>query len=774
MSDLDLGVSTASAEQTLLDSDHLTTHAVCLGMTGSGKTGLGIVALEELAASKIPLLIIDLKGDMVNLLLNFPDFRPEEFRAWLPPDSKQSADSQAAAEAAASLWKEGLARSGITPARMLQSKSGLRWQLLTPGYASGAPLDILPSLSAPKGWAPGTDPDGTRQRVDGLVSGLLSLIDRGGDPLSDPDHVLLASIILAKWERGDELDLAGLLGAVMNPPIDTLGALPLETFYPRDRRMKLVMALNTLLASPSFRAWTEGTPLDMDVLLGTADRPAGTIVSLAHLDEKQRLFCIALLASEMVSWMRSRPASSGLSALMYIDEVQGILPPHPANPPTKTPLMTILKQGRAFGVGLWLATQNPVDLDYKAMGNAGIKLIGRLITERDRERALEGLGLAGTEDGTEIENRVSTLDKRQFLLHDVRAKQRVRVFSSRWAMSYLRGPITLAEMGPLLEEQAVTAVQKEAPTTPAGLAAGARIATSGGASQPPLLDTEIPQVFSAGSAELRPSLLVDASLSLVRKTLKLNRSLQEIWQIPIDDSGEILWESAEKLDEEPDFLETPPPDAGFPATAPPRLGRELRTAEREFIRWRARQAVDILSHRKLKCVAETGETREEFFERCREMADRADDTRQESVRRRYERKILAAKKRLERERDELDRDQAQLEARKAEEKLGVVEGLFSVLLGSRSLRSAAGKAGSKLRSASSKRRMRQRAEGSVIESEHEIERIQRELEELASEMQEEIDAIAEASDLMAEEVEEVAIRAKQADINPKEIRLFWS
>jgi len=771
MSDLDLGSSNDVSKRVLLNSDHLTTHAVCLGMTGSGKTGLGIVALEELAAAQIPLLIIDLKGDMVDLLLNFPDFNPADFKAWLPPDSKRAADPESAAVAAAETWKKGLESSGITPARMLQTKTGIRWRLLTPGYASGAPLDILPSLSAPAGWKSGMDPDGDRQRVDGLVSALLSLIDRHGDPLSDPDHVLLSSILLALWERAEKVDLAGLLGAILDPPMETLGALPLETFYPRDRRMKLVMALNTLLASPSFKVWTEGVPLDMNVLLGTADQPCGSIVSLAHLEEKQRLFCITLLASELVSWMRSRPASAGLSALMYIDEVQGILPPHPANPPTKHPLMTILKQGRAFGVGLWLATQNPVDLDYKAMGNAGIKMIGRLITEGDRDRALEGLGLKSTEEGVDIEKLVTKLEKRQFLFHDVRAKERIRVLSSRWAMSYLRGPITLAEMAPLFS------THQNPELTESSMAQAEEIPgpdVHATAARPPLIDIEIAQLFAASGGALDPSLLIRNTLTVIRAGLSLDRSLEESWQIPIDDSGEILWEQATELEDEPDSLEVPPPNATFPRTVPSKLATELKKAKRDFIRWRARKPLLFLSHPKLKCVAEIGETREDFIARCREMADRADDTRQERVRSRFERKILAAKKRLAREQDELERDQKQLEAREAEEKLGVVEGLFSVLLGSRSLRSAAGKAGAKLRSASTKRRLRQVAEGSVIESEKEIDRIKNELEELAEEMQEEIESIAEASDSMAEQVEEVAVRAKQANINPSQIHLFWS
>jgi hypothetical protein len=396
--------------------------------------------LEELAKNRVPLLIIDLKGDMVNLLLGFESLQAHDFEPWLPSDAVQDRDRMTVAREQAQFWAKGLERSGLGAQDIRAVGEGLRWQLVTPGVAGGAPLDILPTLSAPNGWNPDLDPDAATDRVNGTVSALLSQVGRGGDALTDRDHVLLASIVLEHWRRGDRLDLGALLRSIAEPPISTLGALPLESFYGRDDRMKLVMELNTLLASPAFAAWTQGMPLQMESILGTAGDPRGTIVSLAHLDQKQRLFALALLVSEMVAWMRRQPASSGLRALLYIDEVQGILPPYPKNPPTKGPLMTLFKQGRAFGVGAWLATQNPVDLDYKALGNAGVKVIGRLITDRDRERALEGLGLTSLDDGRDPDDLVASLGKRQFLLLDVRAKKRVQLFSSRWAMSYLRGP----------------------------------------------------------------------------------------------------------------------------------------------------------------------------------------------------------------------------------------------------------------------------------------------------------------------------------------------
>ncbi|MEN8165100.1 MAG: DUF87 domain-containing protein, partial [Acidobacteriota bacterium] len=652
-----VGAAREGGARVFLDTDHLTTHAVCLGMTGSGKTGLGIVTLEELARQGVPLLIIDLKGDMLNLLLNFPDLSPLDFEPWLPPDAKASEDPATLAAEQASLWRKGLEGSGLDGNDIAAVGRGVRWRLVTPGIASGAPLDILPSLTPPSGWIPDKDPDGARDRVNGLTSALLSLVDRGGDPLSDPDHVLVASIILENWRRGRGLDLSALLSNIADPPIDHLGALPLETFYPRDRRMKLVMALNTLIASPSFAAWTEGVPLDMDHLLGPYGDPSATIITLAHLDDRQRQFCLALVVSELVAWMRRQPASSGLRALLYIDEVQGILPPYPANPPTKGPLLTLLKQGRAFGTGVWLATQNPVDLDYKALGNAGVKVIGRLITERDRDRALEGLGLSGTDEGRDIERIVGSLNKREFLLHDVRAKNRVQAFSSRWAMSYLRGPIALTEMGPLLTETVPAEPKPEAPKpASASSAHQADQPPEDARSHPPVLPIDLPQFFSSHGGQLTPSLLVHNRVTVERRTLALVRMLTEFWRIPIDDQGIPLWDDAEALDAQPDLSDNPLGDALFPDAVPKRLATELRKVDQSFVRWRARRPVPVLANTKLKLVADEGESQDAFIERCTDLADRADDDRQDTARRKFERKIDTLRRRLDREHDELRRD----------------------------------------------------------------------------------------------------------------------
>ncbi|MGD8440576.1 MAG: DUF87 domain-containing protein [Holophagae bacterium] len=765
---LALGAELDGTGRVTLDLDHLTTHAVCLGMTGSGKTGLGIVMLEELARRAVPLLVIDLKGDMVDLLLNFPDLAPGSFEPWLPADEVGSRDRMEVAREIADRWRRGLEGSGLDGSDVRAVRDGVLWQLVTPGAAAVAPLDILPALGAPDGWDPAADPDGATERVNGVAGAILSLVGRGGDPLADRDHVLTASVILEFWKRGEELDLPTLIGGLADPPMQSLGALPVEAFYPRGDRMKLVLALNTLIASPAFAAWTRGTPLTMEDLLGTRQRPRATIVSVAHLDDRQRIFVIALLVSELVAWMRRQPASSGLRALLYMDEVHGLLPPHPANPTTKPPLLTLFKQGRAFGVGAWLATQNPVDLDYKALGNAGVKVVGRLITDRDRERALEGLGLGAGVDGRDVDDVVASLGKRQFLLEDVRHEPRVRLLTSRWAMSYLRGPVALAEMGPLVASK---------PTDRDGGAWAARPPGQSrevGTDTPPVLEHAVPTLYAtASSGVASPYVLIRCRVQIHRKSLELDRRLDEQWWIGIADDGAVDWDSADPLETPPDLVVRPPDGMRFPPAAPSRLGDELRGAERDFVRWRARRPVEVLANPTLGLVAEPGEVRDAFVERCLIAADRADDETQERVRARYEKRIRTVQRRMARERDELDRDRELLASRRAEEKLGVVEGLLSVLLGSKSVRSASRKAASRARTAATKRRMRRTAEGSVTESEAEIERLEGELDDLADEMQEEIDRIAAASERQATAVENVAVRPIQRDIEVQDLWLVW-
>jgi len=403
-----LGTSPESNEPVFYDSANLTTHGVIVGMTGSGKTGLGVVMLEEALLSGVPTLIIDPKGDMGNLLLSFPNLLPTDFMPWISESEAGDDPAQAAVEKA-ELWKSGLARSGIEPARIQNLRDTVDFSIYTPGSNSGIPLNIIGSLNAP---ADGTDDESLQDEIEGFASSLLAMIGIESDPLSSREHILLSNIINHYWSQGKDLDLGMLIGLVQQPPMRKLGVIDLDTFYPAGDRVKLAMKLNGLAASPSFASWTEGPELDIQKMLyGDNGKPQAAVVSLSHLSDDERQFVVTLLLSKMVTWMRGQPGTTDLRALVYMDEVFGYVPPTSA-PPSKKPILTILKQARAFGVGLVLSTQNPVDIDYKAISNAGTWMIGRLQTDKDKERLLNGMTASdGSVDTKALGDTISGLDK---------------------------------------------------------------------------------------------------------------------------------------------------------------------------------------------------------------------------------------------------------------------------------------------------------------------------------------------------------------------------
>ena len=428
-------------------------------MTGSGKTGLAIVLLEELLRQGVPVLAIDPKGDLANLLLLFETLDAASFEPWIDAEAarREGKDPKAVATDTAATWKKGLAEWGLGPGDIAALKKTHDAVVFTPGSRAGVPLNVLQSLDAPAVPFDSAEED-LRDEIQALVSGLLGLVRVEADPLSPP-AVFLATLLERSWRAGKGLSLEGLIGQVAEPPFDKIGALPLETAFPRKDRQSLMMALNSLLASPSFESWREGEPLDLDRMLRAPDgRPRLAIVSTAHLADEERLFVTALLLDKVKTWMRRQGGTTRLRALVYMDEIFGYFPPHPANPPTKRPLLTLLKQARAQGVGIVLATQNPVDLDYKGLANMGTWMVGTLQTQQDRERLESGLQGAGLEAAA-VKRLLAATKKRVFLLHDVHRKAPC-LLQSRWAMSYLRGPMTREEISRL------TKAKPEAGATP--------------------------------------------------------------------------------------------------------------------------------------------------------------------------------------------------------------------------------------------------------------------------------------------------------------------
>jgi ribosomal protein L40E len=438
----------------MYDAADLTTHGVIVGMTGSGKTGLGIALLEEAAIDGIPCIIVDPKGDLTNLLLQFPDLAPTDFLDWLnPEDAKQKKTSRE--EHAAELsraWQQGLADSYQETKRVGLCRTSSEWRIYTPGSEAGLPVSILGSFKAPPRDIPR---EALNQRIDATASAVLGLTGISADPVQSREHILIAQLLLHAWSRGQDLDLRQLITQVQLPPMDQVGAFDIETFYPEKDRLKLAVALNNILASPSFSTWITGAPLDLSQMVQAGGKPCQLIFYVAHLDDTQRMFFVTLLLEEVLNWTRRQTGTTSLRALLYFDEVFGYLPPHPANPPSKVPLMTLLKQARAFGVGVLLATQNPVDLDYKALSNAGTWFVGKLQTEHDKARLVDGLEGVAAERGTlsdrsYLETVISALKKRVFLLHNVHQPRPV-VFQSRWTLSFLRGPMTRDQIAVLMK-----------------------------------------------------------------------------------------------------------------------------------------------------------------------------------------------------------------------------------------------------------------------------------------------------------------------------------
>src|SRR5215216_2794471 len=445
----------------LYDSKDLVTHAVCVGMTGSGKTGLCITLLEEAAIDGIPAIIIDPKGDLSNLLLTFPNLVPEDFRPWVEErDPAQEAN----------FWKEGLAKWGQDDERIKRLRDAADFRIYTPGSNAGLPVSILKSFVAPP-ESIRQDNESLSERINTTVTGLLGLIGVDADPVRSREHILLSNILQQEWSNGRDLDIATLIQKVQTPAIAKIGVMDLDSFYPAEDRFQLAMALNNLLASPSFASWMEGEPLDVQQFLYTpTGKPRLSIFSIAHLADAERMFFVSLLLNQVLGWVRAQSGTTSLRAILYMDEIFGYFPPV-ANPPSKLPLLTLLKQARAFGLGVVLATQNPVDLDYKGLSNTGTWFIGRLQTERDQARVLDALegtsGGAPFDRGT-AERTIAGLGKRIFLMHNVHDQGPI-TFESRWTLSYLRGPLTREQIKQLTpaRELAASAVHD----TPAGATA---------------------------------------------------------------------------------------------------------------------------------------------------------------------------------------------------------------------------------------------------------------------------------------------------------------
>jgi len=757
----------------LYDSKDLVTHAVCVGMTGSGKTGLCITLLEEAAIDSIPAIIIDPKGDLSNLLLTFPNLAPEDFAPWLNEGEDATQKAQ--------LWKDGLASWGQDGERIRRLRDAAEFRVYTPGSNAGIPVSILKSFDAPNETIR-EDNELLGERINTTVTSLLGLIGVTADPLRSREHILISNILQQEWSAGRNLDIAGLIQRIQSPSITKIGVMELDAFFPAGDRLELAMALNHLLASPTFASWMEGEPLDVQNLLYTpAGKPRLSIFSIAHLGDAERMFFVSLLLNQVLGWVRMQSGTTSLRAILYMDEIFGYFPPV-ANPPSKLPLLTLLKQGRAFGLGVVLATQNPVDLDYKGLANTGTWFIGRLQTERDKARVLEGLeGIAAGSgqkfDKQEMEETLAGLSNRIFLLNNVHDDAPV-VFETRWAMSYLRGPLTRTQIK-LLMDPLKSHTAPQPPLTPISPPPG--VAPSApSAQQRPSLSPDITQYYipvrSSSDAKLiyQPMLLGAAEIHYSKsKSIDVNQQVTLLATIndgPID----LDWDEATPIDLPAEDLESDPqPNTQFAETpAKATKAKNYATWRKDFASWLYRnQRLELLESPSLDIASNPGESERDFRVRLQQIAREQRDQSVEKLRQKYATRFAQLEDRKRRAEQAVAREAEQAKDQKLQTAISFGATLLSSFMGrKRASMSTIGRATTAVRGVS--RTMKQSED--VDRAEDNVAAVTQRLAELEAEFKAEADTIERSFDPQTEQLGTVSLKPTKANINVKLLTLVWA
>jgi hypothetical protein len=805
---------TVSTTQVTYDPADLTTHAVVTGMTGSGKTGLCISLLEEAALMGIPAIIIDPKGDLTNLLLHFPDLAPQDFQPWIDAEqARRSGKTMEQASMEASLnWRNGLNEWGITQERVLALKNAAQFAIYTPGSDSGIPVSVLSSLAAPEiPWAENREV--LREKIASTVTALLGLVGFDDiDPLRSREHILLANIFENAWSQGKSVDLTELILQTQTPPFDKLGAFPVDTFFPAKDRMELAMILNNILASPAFEAWREGQSLDIASLLYTADgRPRHNIFYLAHLSDAERMFFVTLLLASVETWMRTQSGATSLRVLLYMDEIFGYLPPT-HNPASKQPLLRMLKQARAFGVGLLLATQNPVDVDYKALSNAGTWFIGKLQTEQDKNRLLDGLeSAAGGISRNDFDKLISSLGKRVFILHNVHAKN-PQLFQTRWTMNYLAGPLTRMQIPqlnkltnatasvqtqpqPASTSQSFSSPESASPSfmaTPQPKAANRKYPSGtmseivnpkseGSQTKPPVpagvkeyflpQNHSLPEAFKAANQSMpsqaqiegvvyRPALIASAQVHLLDRKLGVDSEVTRAAFVQtLEKRGSVRWDEYSFDSHALENAETSPtPSSRFGTIDAPLNDAKLMSAlQKDFADWVFRNSsVTARANQTLKVFAGPDVSQAEFMRACSEAARTARDTEFNKLAAKIDRQIATLEDKLSREERELRQDEEELAQRKMEAMGTHAENILGLFTGSRSTR--------RLSSSLTKQRMTGQAKAEVDESVEAIAQFKQQLAELDKERLRLAEEINSKWGSAVSDSSEVTVAPKKTDV----------
>jgi len=786
----DLAAKQAKPGWLLYDSKDLVTHAVCVGMTGSGKTGLCLSLLEEAAIDNIPAIIIDPKGDLGNLMLTFPSLKGEDFQPWINEDDARKKGLSPAdyAKAQAELWAKGLGSWQQDGARIQRLRDAAEVAIYTPGSNAGLPVSILKSFAAP---AVDVREDGElfRERISTTVTSLLGLLGIDADPIQSREHILLSTILNHTWMKEQDLDLAALIHAIQSPPVSKIGVMDVDSFFPSKDRFALAMRLNNLLAAPGFQSWLEGEALDIQQLLYTsAGKPRLAIFSIAHLNDAERMFFVTLLLSQMVGWMRAQSGTTSLRALLYMDEIFGYFPPV-ANPPSKLPLMTLLKQARAFGLGVVLATQNPVDLDYKGLSNTGTWFIGRLQTERDKARVLEGLEGASSSAGKRfdrgrMEQTLAGLGARIFLMNNVHEDEPI-VFETRWCLSYLRGPLTRTQIKTLMEPVKLSVYGGkgiEGYQQPKG-ALSPYPATPLPLNQRPMLPPDVPQHFvplrssKPDGSELvyAPMLLGSSQVRFADTKSGLDMTQDVTVLTPMTEGAVAVdWDHATVADLAVKDLEyASEGDAQF-LPVPSSAGKAKSYADwsKDFGGWLFRtQKVELLKSPSTKEISKPGESERDFRVRLQQTGREERDKGAETLRHKYAPKIATLQDRIRRAEQAKERQQAESRSSQVQAAISVGASILGAFLGRKTISASnIGRATTAIRGAG--RAIKESQD--VGQAEENVAALRQQLADLEAQFKSESEMLAESTDPLNEKLASIAIKPAKAHIAVKLVALAWT
>jgi len=769
----------------LYDSKDLVTHAICIGMTGSGKTGLCISLIEEAAIDNIPTIIIDPKGDITNLLLTFPELKSQDFAPWINEDDalRKGLSPDAYAGQQADLWRNGLLKWGQDGDRIRQLREAADFMIFSPGSTSGLSISILKSFAAPPPEIR-DDNELLQERITTTVTSLLGLLGIDADPIQSREHILISTILATLWQRDEDLDIGRLIQLIQTPPMTRIGMLDIESFYPSKERFELAMKLNNLLAAPGFSLWLEGESLDIDELLHSPNgKPRVSIFYIAHLNDAQRMFFVSLLLNQIVGWMRTQSGTTSLRSILYIDEVFGYLPPI-ANPPSKIPLLTLLKQARAFGLGVVLATQNPVDLDYKAISNAGTWFLGRLQTERDKTRVLDGLEgafLSGQKqfDRRSMDQMLSALGNRIFLMNNVH-ENAPAIFETRWAMSYLRGPLTREQIKVLVDPLKNQLKKISPPQTEITSPVTAAV-TSGfskGILQKPTLPPDIPQYFLQTSENqskdlpevYHPSIIGAAQIHFTNTKTSINLTKDVAFITPVtDDPIPVNWENSKQTNVKISDLQKNPLDnvsyAEIPAAA--LKVKNYSIWKTDFMNWLSKtQKIQLLKSQNLNEISQPEETERDFRIRLQQMAREKRDQEVNKLREKYATKFTKLDDRLRRAQINVEEQGAQAKNQKYQTAISLGTSILGGFLGRRAL------GGVTKTTRDMGRIMKEKRESEYAKEN--LQYLQQEKMRLETQFQNEVNILETNINPITENLDTILITPSKTNISVRFVSLIWT